>query len=78
MSAYPSTLCSLAQRRGNGRAGAQATDAVHQYLSLSVRRPGECVSIRRCATSVDRPTDASVMAEQGTGAFWTASVVRQN
>jgi hypothetical protein len=39
--------------------------------------PGEHASVRCCAVSVDRPIDASVIAERGVGAFWTASIARQ-
>jgi hypothetical protein len=66
LSAYP--------RRGQQR---RRRRRWRQRLSLSVRRSGERTSVRRWAASVDRPTDASVAAERGAGAFWTASVARQ-
>jgi hypothetical protein len=57
--------------------GARATDAVRQRLSLGVRRAGGHASVKRCAASVDRPTDASVALEHGTERSGPCLLVRQ-
>jgi hypothetical protein len=68
LSAYPRRGQQRRRRRTPGRSRNRRW---HQRLSLSVQRPGEHASIRRYAVSIDRPTDTSVAAERGAGAFWT-------
>jgi hypothetical protein len=74
LSAYPRR----GQQRKRQRTRVRSRDRHwRQRLSLSVRWPSERASVRCYATSVDRLSDTSVAAEQGAGAFWTASIVRQ-